>query len=223
MVVEQTDGWPFNRGSLLNIGMLLADPNTDRVALHDVDMLPLDEECDYSSTEGIRHLAGGAEQFGFALPYRNYLGGVLLGSLAAMKAVNGYSNRYWGWGCEDDDLCLRFWAQGIEISRRKGKYRSLNHPRAAESADNGTVFSDVLKTSLRMTGTSGGPVHPRVFRRAQLERFESRESITTPFVCDGLSSVVWRLSGRFPLRHCLPFVPPISHAHEMLQVELLAQ
>ena len=31
----------------------------------------------------------------------------------AFKKINGYSNEYWGWGFEDDDVLLRLTEQNI--------------------------------------------------------------------------------------------------------------
>jgi N-terminal domain of galactosyltransferase len=41
--------------------------------------------------------------------------------------VNGYSNDYWGWGYEDNDLIRRFKAANIRCDRRKGAFLALDH------------------------------------------------------------------------------------------------
>ena len=41
------------------------------------------------------------------LPYKTYVGGVLAMTSAHFMAVNGYSNLYFGWGGEDDDMSRR--------------------------------------------------------------------------------------------------------------------
>ena len=56
IVVEQADDKPFNRGKLLNIGVERAKKlKCTYVALHDVDMLPMD--VDYSYVNRPTHLA----------------------------------------------------------------------------------------------------------------------------------------------------------------------
>ena len=57
--------------------------------------------------EGFKHLAAELPEFNFALPYPRFFGGAALVSSGLFRAVNGYSNEYWGWGGEDDDLALR--------------------------------------------------------------------------------------------------------------------
>jgi hypothetical protein len=42
-----------------------------------------------------------------SIPYEGIFGGVSAVSAEHFKAVNGYPNRYWGWGGEDDDLSER--------------------------------------------------------------------------------------------------------------------
>jgi hypothetical protein len=37
--------------------------------------------------------------------YVSFVGGVLQMSVRDYRRLNGYSNRFWGWGKEDDDLC----------------------------------------------------------------------------------------------------------------------
>ena len=111
IVVEQMDDLPFNRGKLLNIGFNEAlKKRCDYVVFHDVDMLPL--RVDYSPSDVPIHLAtlfkGGNQEV-----FDTYFGGVTIFPIDAFKKVNGYSNEYWGWGFEDDDLLLRLTEQNI--------------------------------------------------------------------------------------------------------------
>jgi hypothetical protein len=133
-VIEQEDGKPFNRGKLLNIGYKLANEKGEyqSIVLHDVDMLPVN--ADYSKSEIPTHLASEAEQFGWKLPmggtYEKYFGGITLFPFNVFGEINGYSNEYWGWGAEDDDLLHRVKSSGFEWTRRyPGAVRSLNHER----------------------------------------------------------------------------------------------
>ena len=125
IIVEQDDK-PFNRGKLLNIGAL-ESPDATYYCFHDVDMLPLNS--DYSWVPNPTHLAAEAEQFGFKLPYNGYFGGVTLFDKDSFYKSNGYSNEYWGWGAEDDDVMLRCITKGIRCSRKNGRYQSLSHER----------------------------------------------------------------------------------------------
>jgi|TARA_R100000030_G_scaffold17197_3_gene11599 hypothetical protein len=111
IVVEQNDDLPFNRGKLLNIGYNEAlKKRCEYVVFHDVDMLPL--RVDYSPSDVPLHLAtvfkGGKQEV-----FDTYFGGVTLFPIDTFKRINGYSNEYWGWGFEDDDLLLRLTEQGI--------------------------------------------------------------------------------------------------------------
>ena len=45
--------------------------------------------------------------FSLSKPYEDIFGGVSAIFPEQFKAVNGYPNRYWGWGGEDDDLSER--------------------------------------------------------------------------------------------------------------------
>jgi hypothetical protein len=50
-----------------------------------------------------------------------------------MTTVNGYSNQYWGWGAEDDDMAQRLKTSGYRLGRRKsnvGQYMTLYHNKA---------------------------------------------------------------------------------------------
>merc|ERR1712038_49886 len=62
--------------------------------------------------------------------YENYYGGVVAMTVQHFKQVNGFSNRFWGWGGEDDDMANRIFANGLYISRYPStisRYRSLKH------------------------------------------------------------------------------------------------
>ncbi len=138
LIVEQEEGKPFNRGKLLNVGAIQSH-TASYYCFHDVDMLPL--ISDYSYVSNPTHLAGEAEQFGFKLPYQGYFGGVTLFDKHSFIKVNGYSNDYWGWGAEDDDVMFRCVAREVKASRKNGRYRSLSHER--------NIIQDLYNENLR--------------------------------------------------------------------------
>jgi hypothetical protein len=100
IIVEQDNAKLFNRGMLLNIGFKHAKRlKCDCVVFHDVDMLPVDVDYSYSQTP--IHLATDD------IPFESYFGGITLFPSELFEKINGFSNLYWGWGFEDDDLRYR--------------------------------------------------------------------------------------------------------------------
>ncbi|GAB1597515.1 hypothetical protein Ahia01_000028000, partial [Argonauta hians] len=51
------------------------------------------------------------------LPYELLVGGVLNLRTDHFQRVNGYSNHYWGWGAEDDDMAYRIKYSKLKITR----------------------------------------------------------------------------------------------------------
>jgi predicted glycosyltransferase involved in capsule biosynthesis len=124
-VIEQVDEKPFNRAKLLNIGFNIDKEDYDYFCFHDIDMLPI--KADYSFPEKPYHMATKATQFGNKLPYQTYYGGVNLFNKEDFLTINGYSNEFWGWGGEDDDLLNRVKKLGFNLERKEGVYQSLTH------------------------------------------------------------------------------------------------
>lgn len=117
IVVEQDDAKAFNRGKLLNIGFKYAKKlKCNYVVFHDVDMLP--EAVDYSYCDHPIHLA--TERVDFD----EYFGGVTLFPVEHFEKINGYSNDYWGWGFEDDDLLYRCKVNNVPLDKKEIKIAS---------------------------------------------------------------------------------------------------
>jgi hypothetical protein len=133
VVVEQEQGKPFNRGKLLNIGFDLSKNGHDYFVFHDVDMIP--SEADYSWVNYPTHMATNCSQFEEVLPYYFYFGGVTMFNKKDFISVNGYSNEYWGWGSEDDDMFFRCLKTGKEMRRRNGVYKSLIHDKVIDKKE----------------------------------------------------------------------------------------
>lgn len=145
IVVNQDDAKQFNRGMSLNIGFVEAKKlKCDYVVFHDVDMLPVD--VDYSYSDIPLHLA---TDFILQKDEKNrevfdqYFGGVTMFTVQDFIKIDGYSNKYWGWGYEDDDLLLRCERKGIELNTlrlknygRKGKTLKFNGIDAYVECDN---------------------------------------------------------------------------------------
>lgn len=112
---HQTDDKLFNRGATKNIAAKHAiEEGCDYIVWHDIDMIPEEDGgCDYSYPADFpRHIATQISQMGYKLKYHEYFGGAVLFTKEQVEATNGYSNNYWDWGMEDDDLFWRCHKEG---------------------------------------------------------------------------------------------------------------
>jgi beta-1,4-galactosyltransferase 4 len=116
VVIEQSSKRLFNRGLLCNIGFSLFKDFCDYVIFHDVDLICPDINYTYenSPTSLISHRTKTGKVFD------RCFGGVTLLPKKDFLTVNGFSNEYWGWGAEDDDLLLRCEIHNLKILRKNG-------------------------------------------------------------------------------------------------------
>lgn len=123
-VGHQVDDKLFNRGAMKNIAAYYAfEDGCDYIAWHDVDMTPHNDECDYSYPgEYPVHIATKLSKYDYKLGYEQYFGGVILFTKDQVEKTNGYSNDYWDWGQEDDDLFWRAYFEGLTTYKVFKKY-----------------------------------------------------------------------------------------------------
>lgn len=156
IVVEQQGQADFNRGALMNIGFQVAQSlqKVDCAIFHDVDLLPEHDYNFYRCGPMPRHMSVSVSSFGYKLPYRNIFGGVEMFRSDQFKRVNGFSNLYFGWGGEDDDLFKRVYLNGLQIIRYPAEiatYTMLEHPK---QTINPRRF-DLLRSSTYRQGREG--------------------------------------------------------------------
>jgi len=115
-ILNQSRRYRFNRGALANVGYLLAKRSSDYIAIHDVDLIPINKDLSYSYPEdGPFHLS--SPDYHPQYNYKKYFGGILLINNKQFELINGMSNRYFGWGLEDDDFYARVRAANLPILR----------------------------------------------------------------------------------------------------------
>lgn len=115
-IVNQIDKYRFNRASLINVGFLLSCNETDYIAMHDVDLLPLNPQLRYDyPSAGPHHVA--SPDFHPRYHYKTFVGGILLITIHHFRKANGMSNKYWGWGMEDDEFYARIKRIGLNVTR----------------------------------------------------------------------------------------------------------
>ncbi|EOD09511.1 hypothetical protein EMIHUDRAFT_197985 [Emiliania huxleyi CCMP1516] len=104
LLVNQTGSAPFNRGALANIGfeLLSRGERLDYLAVHDVDRVPAVDNASCAGAISGYYLFPGATPR--VLHPKSYTGGVLVIAASVYRAVNGFSNAFWGWGHEDNEL-----------------------------------------------------------------------------------------------------------------------
>ena len=116
IVVEQSeDGRKFNRGKLLNVGFCIAQKKGCKYCIfHDVDLIPDNTLRSYYGFYPYQplHLAAVWEKYQH-LPV--FFGGVCAFNCDHFRAVNGFPNDFWGWGCEDEELYYRIGESGMDI------------------------------------------------------------------------------------------------------------
>ncbi|XP_044758342.1 beta-1,4-N-acetylgalactosaminyltransferase bre-4 isoform X2 [Coccinella septempunctata] len=131
-IVEQEGDGLFNRALLMNIGYIeaLKRRNFDCFILHDIDLLPENDKNLYTCPIQPRHMSVAIDCFKYKLPYREMFGGVSAISTEHFRLLNGFSNSFWGWGGEDDDMSNRIRHHKLFISRYPptiARYTMLSH------------------------------------------------------------------------------------------------
>ncbi|KJH50590.1 N-acetyllactosaminide 3-alpha-galactosyltransferase [Dictyocaulus viviparus] len=157
IIVEQTANQTFNRAKVCNPNILHQSSVTIRMQLqlmnvgyaegiklypwecfifHDVDLLPEDDRNLYTCPTIPRHMSVAVDKFNYKLPYTAIFGGITAMTVDQLHTINGFSNRYWGWGGEDDDLAERVSAAGYQVARypaRIARYKMIKHVHESKS------------------------------------------------------------------------------------------
>ena len=160
IVVEQTGKAKFNKGALINIGFIEGtyiwesmndDPNSyfDCVVIHDIDLIPENDgnTCKYDCLRvpgaSAWQLSTAIDKYKWGLPMAG-VGGVGMATREAFVLANGWSNRFFGWGGEDNDFFARLSLVGRRmrpVNKTMGRYRSLTkgHNRSGK-LQNGSIL-----------------------------------------------------------------------------------
>jgi hypothetical protein len=123
-IARQAAGLKFNRGLLLNVGFQCCCHDESWVVFHDVDLLPDDELLQSykpANTAAIAHLAHSFARY--SSPH--YFGGIHAMRGRVFTALNGFPNKFWGWGGEDDELYRRTVQAGVGIQKPRGQLQDL--------------------------------------------------------------------------------------------------
>jgi hypothetical protein len=154
------------------------------------------------------------------------LGGVLLTTQTDFENANGFSNEYWGWGHEDDDLFLRFLVTDVKIERKPGLYISLPHKPSSLSIESAERF---IKSLIYATRQVNDPAVMTRIKKA-VDLYESRGTIlphwhrpaedAKDYMSDGLSTLKYDLLSCQPLKEFMPFDSEIPDSHEIVRVRL---
>ncbi|XP_045216733.2 beta-1,4-galactosyltransferase 2-like isoform X2 [Mercenaria mercenaria] len=154
-VIEMAYPTQFNRGLLANVGYLTASsiaPYTCYI-IHDVDLLMQDDRNMYRCGRVPRHLTASNSKFKNKLPYLAYFGGVEAFTPDQYWKVNGFSNLYFGWGGEDDDMVYRIFFTEQHFSRPRqqvGGYVAIEHGKDSSNPQNPNRASLVKSAGKRM-------------------------------------------------------------------------
>jgi len=116
-IVEQFDGMTFNRGWNFNVGFAVATAipkaskeitsgmriGLDCAVIQDIDYLP-EPGVDYSECSSPTQLSAEIDRYNWKTPYLESAGGIVSMKEEHWQKINGFSNEYFGWGGEDDEL-----------------------------------------------------------------------------------------------------------------------
>ncbi|CAF2384580.1 unnamed protein product [Rotaria sp. Silwood2] len=135
-IIEQQALGAFNKGRLYNIAFyhLMKTYKPTCVIFHDVDLIPENDHNLYSClklTDHPLHMSANVRfqiDSSYTTIYSFLVGGVLTLRPETFILLNGYSNQYFHWGGEDDDMGLRFLSKDICVQRpTTGYYYAGSH------------------------------------------------------------------------------------------------
>ncbi|XP_052089995.1 beta-1,4-N-acetylgalactosaminyltransferase bre-4-like [Mytilus californianus] len=158
-VVEQNGSSKFNRAMLMNIGYAEAMKIHDYqcFVFHDVDLIPENDKNIYNCPKQPRHMSVAIDKFKYRLPYTAIFGGVSSLTKEQFQKVNGFPNRYFGWGGEDDDMWNRIHNAGYKVIRYAmeiARYKMIKHGTETGNKANPGRFK-MLKESKKYFKTDG--------------------------------------------------------------------
>ncbi|XP_062509771.1 beta-1,4-galactosyltransferase 2-like isoform X2 [Corticium candelabrum] len=175
-VIEQAGNCDFNRGMLLNIGVLEAakDGDWQCFCLHDVDLILENDRNLYTCPERPKHLSVAVDKFNYRLLYSTLFGGITILTKEQYWKINGYSNKYWGWGGEDDDLYKRVVNNGMTIMRPDAavaRYKMVRGTHHKTSKINPARFSLLSTATHRMKEDGLNSVSYKVTGRKEYQLY----------------------------------------------------
>ncbi|XP_019718012.1 beta-1,4-galactosyltransferase 3-like isoform X1 [Hippocampus comes] len=153
-LVEQWGNGTFNKGRLYNAGVreALRDATWSCIIFHDVDLLPEDDRNTYGCHQDKpSHLSVAIDKFAYRLYYPQAFGGVVAMTPDQFRKTNGYSNQFWGWGQEDDNLWQRVILSGMQAARPPeaiARYKMIKHERDAGNERNPRNVDLLRRTKL---------------------------------------------------------------------------
>nr|DBA28589.1 TPA: hypothetical protein GDO54_008918 [Pyxicephalus adspersus] len=154
-VVEQHGESKFNRAKLMNVGFSEAIKEYDYncFIFSDVDIIPMDQRNLYRCSTNPKHMANSLDKFNFRLLYQTLFGGIVAFTKEQFLKVNGFSNMFWGWGGEDDELYERVIAAKMKIERpnpKISKSKAILHVRDVGNERNRKSIPLIKKAGIRM-------------------------------------------------------------------------
>ncbi|XP_063788214.1 beta-1,4-galactosyltransferase 1-like [Pseudophryne corroboree] len=154
-VIEQIENTTFNRAKLMNVGFKEAAKDYDYncFIFSDVDIIPMDERNLYRCSKNPKHMANSLDKFNFRLPYDTIFGGVVAFTKEQFLKINGFSNRFWGWGGEDDELYNRVRSVGMRVERPDqviARSRMIFHKRDVGNEETGKSFHLIQQAARHM-------------------------------------------------------------------------
>lgn len=137
-IIEQSGNGDFNRAKLLNVGYEVSKTMHDYncFIFHDVDLIPENDQSVYACQENPYHISRCLDVYGYKPSYPTIFGGVSALTQAQMEKVNGFSNVFWGWGGEDDDMSTRVRYSGYTLVHANctiGRYVAMTHEEQSPS------------------------------------------------------------------------------------------
>jgi len=170
-IVNQMDGFRFNRASLINVGFVESSPSCDYIAMHDVDLLPDNPNLKYDyPSSGPFHVASPDLHPKYSYP--TFVGGILLLTRKHFQKVNGMSNKYWGWGLEDDEFFVRLRQANLQVERptgirtgRKGTFKHIHSNKVETKRDMAKCYNQKNLTRRRDRETGLNNVQYAVSRK----------------------------------------------------------
>ncbi|KAI0990313.1 hypothetical protein GJ496_004375 [Pomphorhynchus laevis] len=131
VTVSQTSDKEWNKGILVNMGVLHAPSNANCFIIYDVDMIPDRYENMFTCNQCVpKSLTSAVSYWNYNKVSNTNFGGIVALTRRQYFRINGFSTMFWGWGEEDNDAYRRceFFYKYIErVPYSVGKISHLDH------------------------------------------------------------------------------------------------